>query len=179
MKIKGKEYTEVSERVKQFRDGFKDYRLVTSIAHMEQDRVIFKAEVYNDKDRLVSTGYAEELKGNAVDDNGKANINYDNYVEIAETSAVGRALGFLGIGITSGIASADEVSNAVEKQESRTTNSNEKKYNTDPIPNSDPNDTRPLINSKDESGDWIVRRRKEEDVRYWKNLKTGETQHIG
>lgn len=120
MKIGQKEYTEVAERVKIFRNDYKGWKLQTEMVHYEPSvRVVFKATVYNDQGVIESTGFAEEEKGEPVLSNGRSNINYDNYVEIAETSAIGRALGFIGIGINSGIASADEVVNAVYKQESR------------------------------------------------------------
>jgi len=47
-------------------------------------------------------------------------INKTSHIENCETSAVGRALGFLGIGIDTSIASADEVINAVNNQPEKT-----------------------------------------------------------
>jgi hypothetical protein len=121
MKIGQKNYTEVSERVRIFKADYPGFKLQTDMVHYEPGvRVIFKATIYNEKNEIEATGYAEEEKGEPVLSNGKANINYDNYVEICETSAVGRALGFIGIGIDNGIASADEVVNAVNRQQSRT-----------------------------------------------------------
>ena len=49
---------------------------------------------------------------------GSSQINKTSALENCETSAVGRALGMLGIGIDGSIASADEVKNAVHQQES-------------------------------------------------------------
>ena len=43
-------------------------------------------------------------------------MNATSYIENCETSAVGRALGMLGIGSTDSIASADEVMNAQQRQ---------------------------------------------------------------
>lgn len=60
----------------------------------------------------------------------RAKVQYGGYgpnkvapVEIAETSAVGRALGFAGFGIDAGVASADEIQSAVSSnvQESQAT----------------------------------------------------------
>jgi hypothetical protein len=48
---------------------------------------------------------------------GSSNINKTSYVENCETSAIGRALAMLGIGIDTSIASANEVSDAIAKQE--------------------------------------------------------------
>jgi hypothetical protein len=117
MKIQGKEYTEVAERVQIFKNDYPGWSMNTEMVHYEPGiRVVFKTTVYDDKQIKQSTGYAEEERGEPMLSNGKANINYDNYLEIAETSSVGRALGFIGIGIVSGIASADEVANAQNKQ---------------------------------------------------------------
>jgi len=52
----------------------------------------------------------------AQEDKSSSRINQTSYVENCETSAVGRALGFLGIGIETSIATADEVGMAIEKQ---------------------------------------------------------------
>ena len=61
---------------------------------------------------IVATGHAQE-------DKASSNINKTSYVENCETSAVGRALGFLGIGIETSIATADEVAMAIAKQEAQ------------------------------------------------------------
>jgi hypothetical protein len=51
-------------------------------------------------------------------------VNSTSHFENAETSSVGRALGFLGIGIDTSIATAEEVSSAIEKQEVLSTTQN-------------------------------------------------------
>ena len=48
---------------------------------------------------------------------GSSNINKTSYIENCETSAVGRALAMLGIGIDTSIASANEVTEAIAKQQ--------------------------------------------------------------
>ena len=50
---------------------------------------------------------------------GSSNINKTSYVENCETSAIGRALAMLGIGIDTSIASANEVADAIAKQDSK------------------------------------------------------------
>jgi hypothetical protein len=60
--------------------------------------------------KLVATGMAHEEKS-------KNNINATSFVEVCETSAVGRALGMMGIGITNSVATYDEVKNAIAQQE--------------------------------------------------------------
>jgi predicted Zn-dependent peptidase len=46
-------------------------------------------------------------------------INQTSHIENAETSAVGRALAFLGYGIETSIASAEEVSQAIAQQKDK------------------------------------------------------------
>ena len=66
-----------------------------------------KATIYYPDGRIASSGHAKE-------DMDGSRINQRNHVENCETSAVGRALGFLGIGISEGsIASYEEVANAI------------------------------------------------------------------
>ena len=60
---------------------------------------------------VLATGHASEKDGSSF-------INKTSALENAETSAVGRALGILGIGIDTSIASAEEVGNAVQNQKS-------------------------------------------------------------
>ena len=51
-----------------------------------------------------------------------SNINKTSYVENCETSAVGRALAILGIGIDTSIASANEVEDAIAQQQAMVDN---------------------------------------------------------
>ena len=110
--IKGKDYVEVNQRVLAFRklSEFSNMTLETELVAVDSETCIVKAIVRNEKGAVVSTGYAQE-------DKSSSNINKTSYVENCETSAVGRALGFLGIGIETSIATADEVAMAVAKQE--------------------------------------------------------------
>jgi hypothetical protein len=64
-----------------------------------------KATITNPDGHVVATGHAYE-------DKDASRINQRNHVENCETSAVGRALGFLGIGSDGRIASYEEVVNA-------------------------------------------------------------------
>jgi hypothetical protein len=111
--IKGKQYVEVNERVKAFKSlsEFKDMSLETEILHLTDDSCVIRAVVRNQEGRILATGMAQE-------DKSSSRINQTSYVENCETSAIGRALGFMGIGIDTSIATADEVSMAIKKQES-------------------------------------------------------------
>lgn len=111
--IKGKEYVPVSERVKEFRERFGgDAAIVTELVKLTEDECVFKASIIGNGITL-ATGHAWEARS-------ASNINRTSYVENCETSAVGRALAFFGIGIDASIASADEVTNAVEIQSATT-----------------------------------------------------------
>jgi CO dehydrogenase/acetyl-CoA synthase gamma subunit (corrinoid Fe-S protein) len=107
--IKGKEYVEVNERIKHFRSNYKDWSLSTSILELENTRCVIQATVFNENDRIMSTGIAYEIEGSSF-------INKTSFIENCETSAIGRALGNLGIGIDTSVASYEEVANAVKQQ---------------------------------------------------------------
>ena len=106
---KGKPYVTVDERVKAFRQLCPGGGIITEMVHYQDGKVVIKATVTDEDGQVLSTGYAEEIEGNGF-------VNKTSFVENAETSAVGRALGFLYLGATSSIASYDEVRNAQEIQ---------------------------------------------------------------
>lgn len=108
--IKGKEYVPVNERVKEFRAKYPELRVLTELVSLDENSVVMKATVTDMGGNILANGYAQE-------DRGSSNINKTSYVENCETSAVGRALGMFGIGIDASMASADEVANAIDRQE--------------------------------------------------------------
>lgn len=109
--IKGKPYVTVNERLKYFRgeDAYKGWQLITTIINADSDMCLMKAEIADEEGRIVSTGHAFEEAANGF-------INKTSHVENCETSAVGRALGNLGIGIDDSVATFDEVANAITQQ---------------------------------------------------------------
>lgn len=110
--IKGKEYVTVNERIKAFWSLYPNGRINTELISNVIDVCVIKAEVYKDNRQNAlpdATGYAYEKESSSF-------INKTSYIENCETSAVGRALGILGIGIDTSIASADEVNNAIYLQ---------------------------------------------------------------
>ena len=107
--IKGRDYIEVNQRVLAFWELYPTGRIITEKLSDDGKRCDFIARVYVDDD-LVATGHSFEFQAAGM-------VNKTSYVENCETSAVGRALGMLGIGITESIASADEVQAAIEHQE--------------------------------------------------------------
>lgn len=107
--VKGKDYVQVNERVKAFRSVCPGGVIETEMVYYEGGRVMFKATVKDQDDRILATGYAEEKEGSTM-------INKTSFIENCETSAVGRALGFAGIGIDGSMASAEEVATAIVNQ---------------------------------------------------------------
>lgn len=105
--IHGKAYKTVARRIQDFRDKHPEWSITCKIISAA-DLVQIKATIKNEAGKTLATGYAEEERGST-------NINKTSALENAETSAVGRALAFLGYGGTE-IASADEVANAITQQ---------------------------------------------------------------
>ena len=103
--IHGKQYVEVKERIRYFRETYKDWSLTSDVIELTDDRCVIKATISNEKDRVIATGIAYETQGSSY-------INKTSFVENCETSAWGRALANIGIGLDVAIASADEVLNA-------------------------------------------------------------------
>jgi len=108
--IKGKQYIMVNERIKEFRKQHPNGQILTQVLANADGQVMFQAKVIVD-DVLVATGHAYEKEASTF-------INKTSYIENCETSAIGRALGVYGIGIDASLASAEEVVNAVNNQES-------------------------------------------------------------
>ena len=109
--IKGKEYITVNERLIYFNENYKNGSITTDIVSHDGNEVIIKATIIPDiaTPERKFTGYARELADSSF-------INKTSHIENCETSAVGRALGMLGVGIDTSIASADEVINAIHNQ---------------------------------------------------------------
>lgn len=110
--IRGKQYVEVNERIKFFRqeEQYKNWSLITEFTVLDDAQCVCKASIADPEHRIISVGHAHEVQGSS-------NINKTSYVENCETSAIGRALAMLGIGIDTSIASANEVSDAIAKQD--------------------------------------------------------------
>lgn len=106
--IKGKEYAEVNQRIKAFRMIYPEGFIRTTLKSNENGVCVMKAEV-GIEERILATGTAYEKEDSSF-------INKTSYIENCETSAVGRALGMLGIGIDTSVASYEEVANAIENQ---------------------------------------------------------------
>lgn len=112
IKIHNKNYPPVTERVRAFRSVCPSGSIETRpIPELTNEKVItMQTTIKDEAGNILSTGIAQEVQGSS-------NINKTSYIENCETSAVGRALAFLGIGVDESMASAEEVANAVMNQE--------------------------------------------------------------
>lgn len=114
--IKGKPYTIVNERIMHFRSAeeYKGWALDTEIIELNEKYCVLKGLVLDPEGVIKASGMAREVNGDTF-------INKTSFLENCETSAWGRALGNMGIGIDGSVASYEEVANAVNNQPKKTT----------------------------------------------------------
>ncbi|MBQ1790349.1 MAG: hypothetical protein II008_09235 [Oscillospiraceae bacterium] len=131
--LKGKNYAMVPERVTAFRKLFPDGFIKTEIISHDGTNVLMQAVAgyyENGAPVILASGLAQETRG-------KGMVNGTSYIENCETSAVGRALGMIGLGINGGgICSAEELANAVTAQ--RQMKEEEKAFCNPPMPEGGP-----------------------------------------
>ena len=115
--IKGKEYAEVNQRIKAFRMLYPEGFIMTEMISNENGVCVFRATAgfYNEVGEALMLG-----TGTAYEKEGSSFINSSSFIENAETSAIGRCLGTIGLGIDTSVASAEEVQNAMLNQSKRT-----------------------------------------------------------
>src|SRR6202051_2367387 len=108
-----KQYETVASRLRRFRTDHPDYSIVTHITDITDEVVRVQAEIgyfHADTTKFIplSVAHAEEYRA-------ASEINATSALENCETSALGRALAFLGYGSADSIASAEEVIGAKAK----------------------------------------------------------------
>ncbi|HEV2864820.1 MAG TPA: hypothetical protein VGX48_27755 [Pyrinomonadaceae bacterium] len=107
------EYVTVHERIERFYAKFPQGRITTTILEhsAETGFILIKAEVFRDADDTLpaATGHAYELRSSG-------HVQQGSYVEVCETSSVGRALALLGFEVKRGIASREEMEKASRRQ---------------------------------------------------------------
>lgn len=102
--IKGRDYVLVKDRVLYFNEAYPEGMIQTDLTRYENGQVIVLAKVWPDAGKLERyyTGWSQAKENDGY-------INKSSALENAETSAVGRALAMMGIGVIESIASADEM----------------------------------------------------------------------
>lgn len=87
--IKGKDYLPVSARLVWFREDHPDWSIETKIKdYREEKAALAKAHIKDETGRIIATGHKT----------GKPRGIISDYVELAETGAIGRALAYCGYG---------------------------------------------------------------------------------
>lgn len=103
--FKGKLYVEVKERVNYFNDTYKNGSITTERLNVD-GKEYFKATVCPDVTNplRIFTGHSQASFSDTT-----SFVNKTSATENSETSAVGRALALMGIGVIDSIASMDEI----------------------------------------------------------------------
>lgn len=117
--IKNK-YNTVNQRILAFRELYPNGSIQTEILSINDGVVLIKATAFDDDGKIISTGHAQEKEESSF-------INKTSYIENCETSAIGRALGIIGIGAVDSLASFEEVANAITQQNTDKANEDAKK----------------------------------------------------
>jgi hypothetical protein len=104
--IHGREYMTVARRVELAHEASSLDGIETEI--LSHDPIVVRARV------IVNGKVFTGMSAVAVD--STKTIERENPYEVAETSAVGRALGFAGYGLIESVASADEMVRAINKK---------------------------------------------------------------
>jgi hypothetical protein len=111
IKFQGKDYVLVADRIKYFNETYPKGSIRTEIRKDEGNTIQIQAVVIPDigETNRVFIGHAEEIRGVGF-------VNKTSAVENAETSAIGRALAMMGIGVIDSVASMDELNIAKGKE---------------------------------------------------------------
>ena len=115
-----KDYNTVDQRIQGFRELFPNGSIQTEIISHEKETtngktagiVLMKATAYDNDGKIIATGHALEKESASY-------INATSYIENCETSAIGRCLGVIGIGLTEMLASAEEIKGQIDAEEKR------------------------------------------------------------
>ncbi len=106
IKIHGKDYITVAGRLLMAHDATKKISITSEVLPIS-NQVVVRATVVTDKGTFTGISAANPAKI----------IEKQSPYEVAETSAVGRALGFAGYGMIESVATADEVEKAQSSEE--------------------------------------------------------------
>ena len=109
MKLKGKDYLQVMWRLVWFREDHPDYGLDTVLLERDEDHAVFTAKITDEAGRTLCSGHGSESKR-----------DFGDFMEKAETKAVGRALAMLGYGTQFAADELDEGERIVDSPVDRT-----------------------------------------------------------
>ncbi len=108
------EYVTVHERVEKFYAKYPEGRITTTILehNAETGFVLMRAEVFRSGDDALpaATGHAYELRS-------AGHVQQGSYVEVCETSSVGRALALLGFEVKRGFTNREELRKSARAQQ--------------------------------------------------------------
>ena len=116
--IKGKKYVLIADRVLAFNEMYPNGSIITCLkSDIDSERVVFEAIILPDTKNpsRIFKAHSQAIWGDGY-------INKTSALENAETSAVGRALALMGIGIIDSIASADEIRKAEQTEQIQESN---------------------------------------------------------
>ncbi len=99
-------YVTVAERIEKFYARYPEGRIITSILEHDAERgfILMRADIYRSPDdaQPAATGHAFEYRDSGF-------VQKTSYIEVCETSCVGRALALCGFEVKRGIASREEM----------------------------------------------------------------------
>ena len=108
IKMKGKDYLQVMWRLVWFREDHPDWGINAECIEQDQGHAIFKAVITDENGIQKSSGHGSETKN-----------DFGDFLEKAETKAVGRALAMLGYGTQFAADEFDEGERIVDSPVSR------------------------------------------------------------
>jgi len=128
--IKGREYKTVAERLNEFHEKYEHASISTEVMESGLKNVVrIKATIKIPTNQ----DWVSTFTGHAEEDYADGFINSTSALENAETSAIGRALASAGYGGHE-FASADELTNALKNQETRSKTPKVSSGSSKPIP---------------------------------------------
>ena len=110
--VKGRPYVEVNERIKAFRELYPEGSIETNIEHLDNGVVVMSCTLKDDKGKVLAKAKKKKKENSSF-------INKTSFIENCCTSCTGRAIGYMGIGIDTSVASYEEVANAIENQKDK------------------------------------------------------------
>ena len=110
--FKGKKYVLVADRVIYFNEQYPEGSITTELVSTPDAETVVMKAIVKPNEKQTFTGYSQATWGEGY-------INKTSALENAETSAVGRALAFMGIGVIESIASIDEINKTTTTKQTR------------------------------------------------------------